>query len=353
MYRKLAWHLLLTTCLLAALWHSAIATATAQVPESPWGLTRGTPLNHGAILEAANPTPAQNSQLTYAQVITGGVPVYAAPEQAAAGEPPLRLLDQGYVWVTLLQSQPVWHQGRAWVAINPGEYVAAEAVTARPASTFHGKEVTDQRRFAWVVFDTYTAPAPGMLPGDDTVLLNRYGIVPVEEEAQVDDRRWYRVGEGQWVEQGMLGLVSPKPRPEGVGPADQWIEVDLFEQTLTAYEGDRMVYATLVSSGLPWWETRPGLYQIWIKVRNDKMSGREGFSDYYFLEDVPWSMYFNGEFALHGAYWHDRFGQKHSHGCVNLSLADARWLYNWATPHGEAGWQLATDENPGTWVWVH
>ncbi|GAB4444328.1 MAG: hypothetical protein Kow0031_26760 [Anaerolineae bacterium] len=348
----LGWRLFFATCLTTALWLAAVTTAQAQVPESPWALNRAS-LDKQALLAAARPPRWNGNSLTYARVITGGVPVYAAPEDALNGAPPLRLLAQGYVWVTLADPQPRWHNNRAWLAINPGEYVAAEHLAVQPASAFHGRPVAEPRRFAWVVFDAYTAPAPGLLPGDDSRLLTRYATVPVEEEARVGDVVWYRVGEGQWVEQGMLGLVAPKARPEGIGPADKWIEVDLFEQTLAAYEGDRMVYVTLVSSGLPWWETTPGLYRIWIKVRNDKMSGREGYEDYYFLEDVPWSMYFNGEFALHGAYWHDRFGIKHSHGCVNLSPADARWLYQWATPSGDAGWQLATEGNPGTWVWVH
>jgi lipoprotein-anchoring transpeptidase ErfK/SrfK len=106
--------------------------------------------------------------------------------------------------------------------------------------------------------------------------------------------------------------------------------VNLFEQTLAAYVGDRMVYATLVSSGLPGWNTPPGLFQVWQKVKAGKMSGAENRPDYYFLEDVPWSLYFNQDVALHGAYWHNSFGYKHSHGCVNLAPLDAKWLFEWA-----------------------
>jgi len=83
------------------------------------------------------------------------------------------------------------------------------------------------------------------------------------------------------------------------------------------------------------------------------MSGRDGFEDYYFLEDVPWSMYFSSAYALHGAYWHDRFGIRHSHGCVNISLTDAKWLFEWTTPEPKSDWTRATEENTGTWIWVH
>ena len=196
--------------------------------------------------------------------------------------------------------------------------------------------------------EMWTSAVPGV------PLLKRYTLVPIFEEQWVGGRVWYRVGPDQWLEQGNLGLVKPSFPPEGVGPNDQWIEINLYEQTLAAYEGERIVYATLVSSGLPQWRTQQGLFQIWLKVKLGKMSRRESYSDYYFLEDVPWSMYFHKSFALHGAYWHDRFGLRHSHGCVNLAPQDARWLFEWVTPATSPhNFTLATEEQPGTWVWVH
>ena len=289
----------------------------------------------------------------YARVLTGNVPVYQHPLDARQGVDPLRTLDAGYVWVTLAGAQPLAQGNEMWYAINSNEYVQGAYLEPFQPSTFRGRAISTSQSFAWMVFDAYTAAVPGELPDAETVLLERYTMVPIEAEQLVGDRIWYRVGYRQWVEQGMVGIASPKPRPDGIGPTDQWIEVDLYEQTLAAYEGDRLVYATLVSSGLPWWETESGLFQVWLKVKEAKMSGRDGYPDYYFLEDVPWTMYFNEEFALHGAYWHDRFGIKHSHGCVNLSLADAQWLFEWTSPQGPHDWLVATEENQGTWVWVH
>jgi hypothetical protein len=290
---------------------------------------------------------------TYARVITGGVPVYQHPSHATTSVDPIRVLDTGYVWVTVANPQPVQHGDDQWYMINPDEYVQSGYLELYQPSTFRGIARPGPGTFAWMIFDAWTAPAAGEAPGDGSVLLKRYSRVPISEEMLVGDRVWYRVGQGQWIEQGMVGIVRPKPRPEGIPPDDKWIEVDLYEQTLAAYEGDEIIYATLISSGLPWWQTEQGLFKIWIKVRQAKMSGREGYPDYYFLEDVPWTMYFNRNFALHGAYWHDRFGIKHSHGCVNLPLADAKWLFEWAGPVDQTGWTLATEENVGTWVWVH
>jgi lipoprotein-anchoring transpeptidase ErfK/SrfK len=156
---------------------------------------------------------------------------------------------------------------------------------------------------------------------------------------RLGDQVWYLIGPHQWINQIYVGKVAPSARPEGVAPGAAWIEVDLFEQTLAAYMGDRMVYATLVSSGLRGWDTPPGLSRVWLRVKMGKMSGAYNRPDYYFLEDVPWSMYFNRDVALHTAYWHDGFGYKRSHGCVNLAPLDAKWLFEWAPED--------------VWVWVH
>ncbi len=323
--------------------------ALAQTADPPAEQTEPRP----TITPTPTPDPLLESSLTYARVITGNVPVYPQPLQATTEFSPVKFLAPGYVWVSLADPQLVQQEDQHWYAINQDEYVQADYLEIYQPSTFRGLALSRPKPFAWVVFDAWTAAAPGEVPGKDSMLLKRYTIVTIDETQYIGDRAWYRVGFQHWLEQEMVGVVTPKPRPAGVGPEDKWIEIDLYEQTLAAYEGDRMVYATLVSSGLPWWQTETGLSRIWLKIEQAKMSGRKGYPDHYFLEDVPWSMYFNKNFALHGAYWHDRFGLHHSHGCVNLSLADAKWLFEWTTPTGETNWTLATEENPGTWVWVH
>jgi hypothetical protein len=288
---------------------------------------------------------------TYARVVTDNVLVYET-----TGITPVRSLGAGYVWVSLAHTSTVVQNNQMWYQINPDEYVQADQLSLFTPSTFHGVELkaTPERSFAWMVFDMWTSTAPGVPAIKGAPLLKRYTLVSIFEEQLVGDRVWYRVGPEQWLEQGNLSVVKASPRPEEIGPADKWIEINLYEQTLAAYDGDHMVYATLVSSGLPWWQTQQGLFRVWLKVKQAKMSGREGYPDYYFLEDVPWTMYFYKSFALHGAYWHDRFGLAHSHGCVNLPPKDAKWLFDWATPTSSRyNFTLPTDEDSGTWVWVH
>jgi hypothetical protein len=294
--------------------------------------------------------------LTYARVVTGGVPIYSHPSHVAQGIGPARSLAKGYVWVSLADVEQYIYDSRLWYMVNEGEYIEANQVAFFEPSTFRGVNVSRplRRPFGWIIYDTWASPTPDSIPPADALALPRYSFVTIFEERQSGEWTWYRIGPNRWIEQRTAALVKPSARPGGVEETDKWIEVDLFEQTLAAYEGDQMVYATLISSGLPRWQTEQGLFRIWTKVKQAKMSGSDGYPDYYFLEDVLWTMYFNRDFSLHGTYWHDRFGYPHSHGCVNLPPQDAAWLFNWTTPTtGPNNWTFASDEDAGTWVWVH
>jgi lipoprotein-anchoring transpeptidase ErfK/SrfK len=125
--------------------------------------------------------------------------------------------------------------------------------------------------------------------------------------------------------------VSPTdtPAPAVANPTgstgERWIDVDLSNQRLVAYEGDTPVYRVTVSTGLPGTPTVTGQYRIYVKYPAQTMSGPG-----YYLPDVPYVMYFYLGYGIHGTYWHNNFGQPMSHGCVNTPTPDAQWLYNWA-----------------------
>jgi hypothetical protein len=299
--------------------------------------------------------PKPNSPLTYAWVVTNNVQVYAAPGDAK----PVRNLGAGFLYVSLPDARPVVAGDQKWYQINKGEYIKASDIVIVKPSAFQGITFTakTEKPFGWMVYAARTSPKAGEPAAKDGRLLQRYDPVSVIEEVKMGDLIWYRLAEDHWVDQKKVALVYPTARPEGVGPNDKWIDINKFEQTLAAYEGDRLVFATLISSGLPQWDTDSGLFRVFMKVRQAKMSGREGKPDYYFLEDVPYAMYFNRDMALHGAYWHDKFGFKHSHGCVNLAPADAAWLWNWTAPDStDKAFVVVSDRKnntEGTWVWVH
>jgi len=109
----------------------------------------------------------------------------------------------------------------------------------------------------------------------------------------------------------------------------KWIDVSINRQTITAYQGSTPLKSVLVSTGVAWHPTPVGRYKVYMKIPSQTMSGGSG-ADAYYLPGVPWVMYFAGGNAIHGTYWHQNFGTPMSHGCVNLTIADAKWFYEWA-----------------------
>lgn len=129
---------------------------------------------------------------------------------------------------------------------------------------------------------------------------------------------------------------SPTPRPAvsweySTDPSDlanegRWVDVDLSDQRVVAYEGETAVRSFVVSTGTVYHPTVTGQFKIYVKYASTPMSGPG-----YYLPGVPWTMYFYKGYALHGTYWHSNFGTPMSHGCVNLTIADSEWLYNFAS----------------------
>ncbi|HIC93705.1 MAG TPA: murein L,D-transpeptidase, partial [Anaerolineae bacterium] len=124
---------------------------------------------------------------------------------------------------------------------------------------------------------------------------------------------------------GAATAPKPAPAPVQAPTADKWIDINLTTQALVAYEGQRPVYWATVSTGRARTPTPTGRYRIYKKLRFRTMSGPG-----YHLPNVPYVMYFYKGYTLHGTYWHSNFGRPASRGCVNLRLADAQWLYEWA-----------------------
>ena len=169
-------------------------------------------------------------------------------------------------------------------------------------------------------------------------------------------------GSSYWMRGDNIIVMNPGPAPTDLKPNEKWIDVNLDNQSLVAYVGTTPVYATLVSTGRvddhdreKDHRTPPGDFRIREKHIAATMDGDVASDGPYSIEDVPWIMYFNQSYALHGAFWHANFGHVQSHGCVNLSPDDARALFNWTDPQLPQGWHAvwATPENPGTRVIVH
>ena len=257
------------------------------------------------------------------------VPILSGPAGSETGQ----AFQPGFVYVSYIdrvESNGVYYM------LQNGGWIPGKGSRIGDYSRFQGLEFksTPRNSFAWPLpFYTGSIPvykAPGYnAPLTDKILYPYVDIVQVYATQNADGVDWNLIGPNQWVEARILATVIPNTTPpEGV-TTGRWIDVDLAEQTLAVYDNYQLVFATVIASGLePFW-TRPGLFQIYQKKETETMRNNDP-TDFYYLDNVPWTMYFDKARALHGAYWRTRFGYPQSHGCVNLSVGDAHWLYNWA-----------------------
>lgn len=136
---------------------------------------------------------------------------------------------------------------------------------------------------------------------------------------------------------GLLLLIFILPIASPVLAQEKRVEVDLNNQRLYAFTGEKKVFDFIISSGKPWWPTPTGIFYPWIKLRFSRMAGGSvANGTYYDLPNVPYVIYFGNSqipnwrgFGLHGTYWHNNFGYPMSHGCVNLTISDMEKLYHW------------------------
>jgi len=285
----------------------------------------------------AAPIDPAFSDLPYNYVRLGEneTPIFSTLDEAMANQNPYRVIPAGFNFVTYVDYYQGSGNGRHYM-IEPGMWIRGGSTSGRAApSPFNGLVFagTPTHQFGWVLYQTESQTSPGL---DSAALtghiLNRYDIIQVYRSETANGTTWLMIGPDEWIDKSKTALVYPAfSPPEGVTNG-RWIEVNLLEQTISVYQNNRLVFATLTSTGIPGWWTRPGLFQVTEKLETTPMSGafEADRSDYYYLEDVPWTMYFDEARALHGAYWHNYFGYEQSHGCVNLSPGDSHWLYLWA-----------------------
>lgn len=238
-------------------------------------------------------------------------------------------LDSGFNFVTLTNEQD------GWVRLSNGKWLLSQNLSDNvPTSRFAGIFLPDEMPpypIAWLLVNLRPAQIPGGEFSNANPLMLRYSLVNIYSTVEVDGWHWYQIGYRQWVKQTQVAMIKVLDRPTEID-TERWIGVDLYEQVMVAYEGNRPVFATLISSGLSEWSTNEGLFHVYVRYQRTVMTGAYGKPDFYYLQEVPWTMYFDNDIALHGAYWHDGFGYRRSHGCVNLSVMDAHWLYHWASP---------------------
>ncbi|HVK87028.1 MAG TPA: L,D-transpeptidase [Kofleriaceae bacterium] len=246
--------------------------------------------------------------------------------------------------------EPVTIDGVSYIYTSVG-LVAAEDLFRHKPSTFAGVDLIATPPpawpFGWVIAPnskTATARATPAKKGEPAGTFTHRQIVPILEESA----GYVRVGDGQWIERKSVRIARKRSRPVATDADAKWIDIDRDEQVMIAYDGDTPVFATLVSSGRRKNDTPPALYRIRSKSSLTKMAAEESEASHYIVSEVPWATRFRSGLYFHAAYWHDRFGTVQSHGCVNLSPTDAKWVYDWTDPTMPPGWNELEVRVPGS-----
>ena len=293
---------------------------------------------------ALTPPPGKRMPFSYAFVKKGGSEAFAGTKGIEDGVA-TRYLRKG---MSLVIDRTMTFRGETWAVTNDGWLVPRGNIyfsgegSAWQGVWIDGTHAGDS--FAWVnrnqakVYDA---------PGKDAKII---GSIKLRERVPLLDRKsvgrvdFLRIGEGQWMSADDLNEVRLIARPDPAYTAFHraagthlWFDVDTGEQVVVAYQDNRPFFATLVASGkgMP---TPLGDYPVWAKVGSMTMANQAYEDDPYMVQGVPWVLLFQGHNAFHGAYWHDRFGNRKSHGCVNLSPLDARTIFESALITLPEGW---------------
>jgi hypothetical protein len=292
-------------------------------------------------LAAAKPDSSLSELPVRVARINGAeTPVYASLNDAISGGTVLQTIPDGASrYVTMIDSAV--SGGRTFVRTMSGGWVEATPFYSWPK--WQGLEfyATPQNDFGWTINPTPSYTQPSFVAPQTGKQYEKYVEFQIYQVVEAEGYEWYEAGPGEWIPslKSRRLVVDPTP-PEGVDNK-RWISIDLYNQTLAAYEDERLVFAALVATGSGELYSDPGLYYIYEKRELELMQGSytSDRSDFYSLEGVPWTMYYNHAQAIHGIYWPASLGFTQSHGCVNMFPGDAHWLFNWA--------------KLGDWVYVH
>ncbi|MFT3928058.1 MAG: L,D-transpeptidase [Myxococcales bacterium] len=267
-----------------------------------------------------------------------------------------RFLERGFYVAstgTLVRSQ------RTFARSVRGSYIKAQQLEPKSGPSFHGVELKDGKTLpaVWAVRGatpqvpkTRADGSVNWVDAPDAKPFERLSVVSNWKGwARVDGKLMHELSDGTYLYDWYLAVAEKMARPKEVGPKEPWVHVDVGEQTLVLYVGDEPIYATLISSGLVEHATPLGSFRIHKKYVSDSMAdiGADVADNRYSIDDVPWTQYFDGARALHGAFWHSQFGIKRSHGCVNLAPADAFYIFQHTWPVVAPGWHGVSTQKTG------
>lgn len=284
-------------------------------------------------LPANKPDPALVTiPVRVARIGGSQINIYASLEEAIADSGTvLRTIPAGAASRYVAMIDQATSGDRTFVRVQDGGWVEATPFYSWPK--WQGLEfyATPESDFGWAIDYTNSYNGPSFASGNSGVNYDKYQSFPIYNVTEAEGYEWFQVSPSEWIPslKARRVIVSTETPPEVEG--DRWINIDLHNQTLSVYEKNELIFASLVATGSGELYSDPGTYRVYEKREVDQMQGSYSSdrSDFYYLEAVPWAMYYNHAQAIHGIYWQAMLGFTQSHGCVNMFPGDANWLYNW------------------------
>jgi hypothetical protein len=255
------------------------------------------------------------------------------------------------------------HEGRRYGLATDLDVLPTDRFRPIRGSEFRGVEIGKEVEFPFAFVRREGAHFVRLVRGklEEAGEATYRMVVPLTGKQQFfRGRLHYETKEGTYVADRDASRIDPAKRMPAWGKnGERWLDVNVTKQTLVAYDGEKPVFATLISTGEAGLDdhekttaTKRGIFRIHTKYVTSTMSSDE-VGEEFELRDVPYVQYFEEGYALHGAYWHDRFGTPKSHGCINLSPEDARRLFFFTEPALPSGWHGVLRPLTGTVLFVH
>lgn len=263
--------------------------------------------------------------------------------------------------LSLLQS--VLFEGRRYGITTDLDVVPTDRLRPIQGSEHHGVEIGKGLEFPFALVRSETAKLKRYQKGKlvDVGPAEYWSVLKLTgKQSFFQKRLHFETVDGLYIsDQDASRLDAAKKMPAWGKNGERWFDVNVSKQTLVAYEGTRAVFATLISTGEAGLEdpehtksTKRGIFRIHTKHVSTTMDS-DAVGEEFELRDVPYVQYFEEGYALHGAYWHDRFGTPKSHGCINLTPEDARRLFFFTEPTLPEGWHSVMQKLTGTVLFVH
>ncbi len=304
---------------------------------------------------------AADAKLAWKEHLTEGVPSLLAkggrlPSALGRPRPDTLVMDRMEPRVGHSFLDTFFSEGRRYGLTTQLELVPLDRYRPIAGSDFHGVEIGKDIDFPFAYVRRV-----GSKFSDGSVAKYRDALPLTGKRKFIGGRLHYETSDEKWIsDQYASELTLAKKMPAWATNGEKWISVSIIKQTMVLYEGTKAVYATLVSTGEAGLDdhetstaTKRGIFRIHTKHVSSTMASDE-VGEEFELRDVPYVQYFaEGGFAIHGAYWHDRFGTPKSHGCINLAPEDARRIFYWTDPPVPTGWHGALLPLRGTRVFVH